>query len=211
MALLTGGASAGTALEGGVAGMLDSTGVLTATVVTAIGQTSAITGTLQGSGSHPIHLSLAGAGGAWSLSGAANKAGVLAGSISAAGSPASVGAWAMTPETASHNYAFVAKVTSGPDKGTIESGTLATLVTSATATSYDATYYGDDGTMSTAEGRVANHNLELLLNVPGVGVVIGSAPQEVETILGTMYTTFSGAFAGPGNGDAGQWSASQTS
>jgi hypothetical protein len=211
VAVVTGGPAAGTGIEGGVSGMLDSTGVLTATAVTAMGQTAAITGTLQGGGSRPVKLIMANAGGTWSLTGAPNKAGVLAGSISAAGSSAPIGAWAMTPETSSHTYAFVAKVTAGPDTGSVVSGTLVTLVTSATATSFDATYYDDGGDVSTAEGRLANSNLELLLDIPHLGVAIGAAPQAVETILGVSYTTYSGSFAGPSKGDAGQWTASQTS
>jgi hypothetical protein len=209
--VLTGGTSAGTTIEGGVAGMLDATGALTATVVTAIGQTSTITGTLQGSGSPPVLLRLKGAAGTFSLSGATNKAGVVTGMVGTTGSSANVGAWAMTPESTAHTYAFVAKVTSGPDRGTVESGTLVTLTSSAKSDTFDATYYSDDGTTSTAEGRIENHNLEVLLSVTGMGVLMGSAPQTVDTVLGTTFTDFTGTFAGPARGDAGQWSASQTS
>jgi hypothetical protein len=149
--------------------------------------------------------------GTFKLSGTTGKSGVLTGTVGTNASQDVLGAWLMIPETVPHSYGFAGRVTAGPDRGTVLSGTLATVAASAKSSWFDATYYSDDGPTFSASGGIQNALLVVSIWVKGMGQVTGGGLLKVQIVLGTKYITYSGTFVGPRAGDSGQWSASVTS
>jgi len=199
-ALYTQGPAAGTALEASVIGTRAASGVLVATLTTTQGITATVTGPLTGT---TALLTVTGKAGAAVLRGGVAGSGRYAGSI--AGGAA--GSWLLVAEPLARSYQFAANVRSGPDTGTVLSGTLA--ASAEPSGRFDGVLALDDGTSLVATGSAVSGNLEVSIYLPTRRAIIGVAPRATETILGTPYTLFTGTFAGPSSGDSGTWSVSQ--
>jgi hypothetical protein len=210
-ALFTSGPTAGNILEGGISGTLDSTGVLTATLTATTGTTATVTGAVSDTVAGAI-LTVQGAAAHLTLSGRATGAGGdLGGTITQNGN-GPLGSWLLTPETVTHSYAFVGRVDRGNHRGLDLGGTLAVNGTSETSGRFDGSLTLDDGTVFVAEGRLGYGNMQVVIHVPGAGVVMGAATPSLKlTLAGAPFTLFSGSFVGPVAGDSGRWSAGQSS
>ncbi len=197
-------------LDGQVAGTLDATGTLTATLTATTGATATVTGAVSDTVAG-VRLSVQGATGVLTLSGHNAGPGGYGGTVAQAGL-ASVGAWLLTPEPVAHSYAFVGSVARGGHRGLNLGGTLAIAATAEPSGRFDGTLTLDDGTVLVAEGQLAYGNLQVIVHVPGAGVVMGVAsPSLSYTPTGDPFTLFTGTFAGPTAGDTGVWRAGQTS
>lgn len=213
-ALFTDGPQAGTTLDGAVAGTLDSTGALMATLTLTTGITATVTGTLPGAGGGAM-LILAGPAGNATLKGTAGKGGKLAGSMAQAGGTA-VGSWLLTAETVTHSYAFNATMSAGKDAGAVTGGTVTIAATSDRTGTFDAVVALDDGnggsTTVAGHGWLDRGNLHLVFSMPGGGTFVGVATPSIKKIRGgSPFTYFSGWFVGPAAGASGSWYAAQGS
>ncbi len=196
-------------LDGQVGGTLDSAGMLTATLIATNGATATVTGSLSDT-LMGATLTVRGAAGALTLSGHGAGRGGYGGSVEQAGL-SSVGSWLLTPEPVAHTYAFVGRVARGGHHGLDLGGVLSIAATGEPDGRFDGTLTLDDGAMLVAEGRLAYGNMQVLLHVPGEGVVLGVvAPARAYTLAGDPFTLFSGTFTGPTAGDSGAWKAGQT-
>ena len=214
-ALFTGGARAGKTLEGAVAGTLDSTGVLTATITMWSGATSAITGTLSTAGSGAT-LTVSGKALTAALTGTASgKAGAFAGSMSQAGS-SSAGSWLLVPETVAHQYSFNATISRGKGVGTVIGGSIATSAPADPTAAFDAAVSLDDGnggyTTVPGYGWWSRGNLHIVFSLPTGETFVGIATSSMKKLRGSApFTYLSGWFVGPAAGDSGTWYAAQGS
>jgi hypothetical protein len=197
------GAHAGQTIEGGVAGMLDGAGTVTATLTVASGMTSTVTGSL--GAATGASLSLAGRAGTLSLAGKRlGKASAYGGLVTLSdGSPA--GAWLLMPELSTTSLEFAGVIHSGRKAGTTISGTL--TIMADRAGHFDGLVALDDGTTAVAEGLLAYGNMQITLFLPGGGVLAGSAPRSLTIVNNAFTPSYSGSFAGPGTGDRGTWTA----
>lgn len=193
------GVPAGTAIEGQIVGVLDSGKVLTATLVATSGATSTVTGSLSDAGAR---ITVRGRAGTFILSGHGAGRGGYGGNVEAQGAT-NVGAWLLIPEAVAYSYAFVGRVQRGPHRGQVLSGALALAASSSGG--LDGTFTLDDGGVSAVQGHLAFGNLQVMVQVPGAGVVMGIAPKGQTTILDVSHDQYTGSFVGPGRGDQGTW------
>ncbi len=199
-------------LDGQVSGTLDGAGVLTATLTATSGATATVTGVVSDTVSG-VRLAVQGTAGNMALTGhgTGGAPGALGGTVAQAGL-SSVGSWVLSPETVAHTYAFVGRVARGGHRDLNLGGTLAIAATGEPDGSFDGALTLDDGTVLVAEGQLAFGNLQLIVHVPGAGVVMGVATPALKyTPQGAPYTLFTGTFAGPTAGDSGEWRAGQSS
>jgi hypothetical protein len=198
------GPRAGRTLDGGVTGTLDSTGMLTATLMATSGATATVMGTLGAS----TQLTLAGKAAGGTLSGQpAPSAGQYGGLLMDA-NKLPLASWILTPEPGTASLNLAAVIRSGKQRGTVLSGTLALAI--AKSGQFDGALTLDDGTVVPAGGWLIAANMQLMLYLPHGVILAGVAPKGVLNTTGIAQTDYEGTFVGPGTGDHGTWSATQS-
>jgi hypothetical protein len=183
-------------IEGQVSGMLDSTGVLTATLTLANNTTASVKGTITTS----AQLAVKGKAANATLSGKIlnQKAGTWGGMVATTAN-ANAGSWVLTPETQTLTFALGGK--SGT--GSADKVALAGEVTlNLTADGWgDGTFaFLANDTVLPVEGRASNGNMTATIFWPknkGTVMVIGTS----KTTVGVLKWT--GTFVGPATGDSG--------
>lgn len=198
------GAMQGRSMDAGVAGLLDSSGLLTATLTASSGMTSSVTGSLITN----TLLTAQGKAGNLTLGGKALRRGGMYGGLIALTDGTPTGSWVMIPQMTVVTLQFAGTITSGRHKGQELGGTL--TVTADKAGHFDGRLTLDDGSSVPLAGTLANGNLQLTLFLPGGGVVLGDAPRGRSLVNNVYYTSYKGQFAGPGTGDRGVWTAIQS-
>jgi len=208
LTMLLSGARTPTAVEGQLSGLLDSRGVLTATLTATSGLTATVTGMLFSSGSVTVTMRWRGMN--LTLSGGAADTGTRGGTIAMGAAPRPVGAWLLTPEPLTHTYTFDARIATGRYRGQDLGGRLVIALQQGGAGRFDGTLTEDDGTALAVTGALVFGNMQLTIARPGQGRLLGDAAMtQSRTILGDRYTLYKGTFAGPGTGDRGIWTAAQ--
>jgi len=214
-ALFTTGSMAGNVMDAAVAGSLDGSGVLTATLTATSGATATVSGALS-TVSNGVTLTVSGAAANLTLAGSSTgKTGRFAGAISQTGL-ASVGSWLLTPEPVSHTYAFGATVSRGRHRGLVLGGYIAIAATSEPTGRFDATVSLDDGsggsTTVPADGWLDAGNVHIVIHLPHQGNLVGVATPSMRRIRGSApFLYLSGTFVGPSTDDTGSWFATQES
>jgi len=207
--LFTTGPRAGNVMDAAVAGSLDSSGVLTATLTTTSGVTATVNGTLS-TATNGVTLTVRGAAANMTLTGSSTgTARRFAGSIGQSGL-ASVGVWIFTPEPVFHTYAFGATVSRGPHKGLVLGGYIASAATAEPSGSFDASVSLDDGsggsTTVAAYGALDAGNLHIVIHLPHEGNLVGIAVPSLKRVRGSVpFPYLSGSFVGPTADDVGSW------
>lgn len=214
-ALFTTGPRAGNAMDAAVAGSLDSSGVLTATLTAMSGATATVQGMLS-TATNGVTLTVRGAAANMALTGSSiGKAKRFAGSIGQSGL-ASVGVWLFIPEPVAHTYAFGATVSRGPHKGLVLGGYIAIVATAELSGSFDASVSLDNGaggsTIVPAYGSLETGNVHIVIHLPHEGNLIGVAVPSLKHVRGSVpFPYLSGSFVGPAADDTGLWYATQES
>lgn len=195
VAQLLSGASAGSTIAGQVSGMLDSTGVLTATLTLASGASAKVTGKLV----TPAKIVVAGKAANMTLSGGAlNKTAGIWGGMVAMGMTTNVGSWTLTPETQAVSFSMGGKSAAGSKDKLALAGQLDLQLT--VDGWGEGTYSSlSDDTVLQAEGRVSNGNITATIFWPKKGAVllVASGVSKVGVLKWT------GTFVGPGQSDFG--------
>jgi hypothetical protein len=198
------GPLAGRTMDGGVMGTLDSTGLLTATLMATSGATATVMGTLGAS----TQLTVAGKAAGGTLSGKpAASAGQYSGLLMDANNQP-LASWILTSEPGTPSFNLAAVIRSGKQRGTVLSGTLALAI--AKSGQFDGVLTLDDGSVVPAGGWLIYGNMQLMLYLPHGGILAGVAPKGVLNSTGIPQTDYEGTFVGPGTGDHGTWSATQS-
>ena len=205
---LVGGLAQPSAVEGQVSGMLDSQGVLTATLTTTDGLTTTVRGTLAPTGGVTLTMQWRGTG--WTLSGRMAASGRGSGSITMAAASGSAGAWLLAPELVSRTFSLDAHIGTGRYRGQDLGGRLVIALEQGGAGRFDGTLTEDEGTTLAVRGLLVFGNMQIIIAGPGHGRLMGDAAMtQSRTVLGDPYTLYKGTFAGPGTGDRGTWTAAQ--
>ncbi len=215
VAQLLSGARAGATIAGQVSGMLDSTGILTATLTLASGASAKVKGTgiltstltLASGGSTkakgmlvaPAKIIIAGNAANMTLSGGTlNKMAGIWGGMVAMGMTANVGSWTLTPETQAVSFSMGGKSAAGSKDKLALAGQLDLQLT---ADGWGEGTYSSlsDDTVLHAEGRVSNGNITATIFWPKKGMVllVASGVSKVGVLKWT------GTFVGPGQSDFG--------
>jgi hypothetical protein len=182
-------------IQGQVAGTLDSTGLLTATLTLANGLTGKVTGTVAG----PAKLTIKGKAANLTLSGKAlNKmAGTWGGTV-ATGASANAGSWVLTPETVAVTFSLGGKSSMGSKDKLALAGQLSLMLTADGWGEGTFSFLAND-TVLPAEGRVSNGNITATVFWPKKGAVLLVATGQ--TVVGVFKWT--GSFVGPAQNDFG--------
>jgi hypothetical protein len=189
------GTGAGPTIAGQVAGTLDSTGILTATLTLASGATAKVSGTLAA----PAKLTVKGKVANLTLSGKLldKKAGVWGGFVEETAG-GSAGSWVLAPETQSVSFSLGAiSDKTSKDKVTLAGQLELSLMDDGWG---EGTFsFLDNGTVLQAQGRLANGKLPASIVWPGKGTVllVGTAKPAVGVLKWT------GTFVGPALNDGG--------
>jgi len=197
------GPLAGRTIDAGVMGSLDSTGLFTATLMATTGATSTVMGSLGGS----TKLAVAGKAIKVTLAGKPTSGSQYSGFIMGSNNQP-LATWIMTPEPATSSFTFAGVIRSGKQRGTVVTGTLA--LAAARSGWFDGGLTLDNGSVVPADGQITYGNMTLRLYMPHGMLLVGVAPKGVSNTTGIPQTDYTGTFVGPGTGDHGTWSATQS-
>jgi hypothetical protein len=194
-AQLVSGPTAGTTIQGQVSGMLNSTGLLTATLTLTNGMESTVKGTV----SSAAHITVVGKAGNLTLTGKAlnQKSGVWGGAV-AQGMSMNAGIWTLTPETQAIIFALGGKSAMGSADKLSLAGELTLNLTADGWGDGTFAFLAND-TVLPAVGQVSNGNMTATIFWPkkGAVMVVGTS----KSVVGVLKWT--GTFVGPATGDFG--------
>lgn len=194
-AQLLSGPSAGATVAGQVNGVLDSTGLLTATLTIANGLTSSVTGTA----GTTAHFTVKGKAGTMSLTGALlNKMAGTWGGMVAVGTSANAGSWTLTPESQEVSFSVGGRSAMGSADKLALAGQL-TLELTADGWGEGTFAFLNNDTVYQAEGRVVNGNITATVFWAKKGAVMLVASGKPAVGI----TKWTGTFAGPAANDFG--------